>query len=254
MYSTDYSSGAGTTARNAPSLKTPSASGSGSSAFTSNMNGVLNFVLCAPYGIGEFFVPVSRAQAYSRNLQKGDVPFLFHDEYPLGNKGEEKQSTSSGFVRQARTENSTSLSVSDKPGTSERAMLTFSRNILGLTLSDLASILGLSRPTVYSYLKGASSPTDANAQKIRILYTNAIELKKNVPDLKSVPFLLKRRVFNGESLFDALCSGKPIGPYLPQVSAIQKEEARVQKEIAMSLAKKPLIPGGDSVSPVLYKE
>jgi DNA-binding transcriptional regulator YiaG len=40
----------------------------------------------------------------------------------------------------------------------------------GLSKSDLAKAFGVSRPTIYAWISGASEPQDANAVRIRTLY------------------------------------------------------------------------------------
>jgi hypothetical protein len=81
--------------------------------------------------------------------------------------------------------------------------LSASKNILGLNISMIAEILELSRPTIYSYLKGNEPKEKSLDYKIKSL-NNIIDIVKNEFKLHSFSSLFKRRDNEGKTLSDYL--------------------------------------------------
>ncbi len=77
------------------------------------------------------------------------------------------------------------------------------QHYLSLNLSDLASVLGVSRPTVYSWLRGDSTPQQSNASRLVILGRVARIWLGLSP--KRMGTYLKRPRMDGRSVFDLLC-------------------------------------------------
>jgi hypothetical protein len=76
------------------------------------------------------------------------------------------------------------------------------QHYLSLNLSDLAAILRVSRPTIYSWLKEDSSPQAHNTSRMRQLF----RLAKLWSDISRKPLgsHLKTPVVDGQSVFDLL--------------------------------------------------
>lgn len=82
-----------------------------------------------------------------------------------------------------------------------RDQLQYIRDMLGINVSDLASVLGVSRPTVYAWLEG-DEPSPEN-------YTHIVRLKRIAAEVnrQAIPRfekLLKRPIFDGLSFLDKL--------------------------------------------------
>lgn len=97
--------------------------------------------------------------------------------------------------KEAPTVNPTSLvTVSEQVATIKR--------YFSLTLADLARVLGVERPTVYSWMAERSSPHAANRDRIGVLY----DLAKTWRSSSSIPVgsLLRLKAEHGKSLFEYL--------------------------------------------------
>jgi len=76
------------------------------------------------------------------------------------------------------------------------------RAAFGLTVVDTARVLGVERPTVYSWLRGESTPTSSNRKRIERVFEMAeIWLSKDMPG--PVPGV-KLTVSDGKSILDLL--------------------------------------------------
>ncbi len=82
-----------------------------------------------------------------------------------------------------------------------RDQLMFIRKALKLNVSDLASVLGVSRPTVYAWLDG-DEPSPENYTQVARLKRVADEIDRLT--ITRVDKLLKRPIFDGLSFFDKL--------------------------------------------------
>lgn len=127
------------------------------------------------------------------------------------------------------------------------------RNIFGVTISDLAIILGVTRPTIYSYLRGHQQPNADLAlgmEKLREYVQSATQIKIN-----NLNYYTKRPLFLGKSLFDLMVKKKySIDEQLIVIKSIHEEEYKIGKFVANSLASKRIHSDDVSPSPVLYKE
>lgn len=95
------------------------------------------------------------------------------------------------------------------------------RNKLGLNMTDLSSILGVSRPTIYAWLQG---------QDPRPEYINRISELRDVAekvsgyDLQNIKKLVRRPLQDGDTLIGLLKSFKPIDSALNELQYISERE------------------------------
>lgn len=90
---------------------------------------------------------------------------------------------------------------------SPKESITLIKEILGLNMSDLATLFNISRPTVYAWLNG-QEPAPASLQKIeRISKIAAIIKSKNIQRIEKIS---KRQLFDGKSFFDKLIENEDI--------------------------------------------
>lgn len=122
--------------------------------------------------------------------------------------------------------------VSESPG----SQLEFIRQTLGLNVSDLASALGVSRPTVYAWLEG-DEPSPENYKQIARLKRVADEVDRlAIPRFEK---LLKRPIFDGLSFLDKLKESEDPTSFLrPLKQLADKEHAtrRSQKGSGKTLS------------------
>lgn len=117
-------------------------------------------------------------------------------------------------------DNESALLSPDPP----RDQLQFIRETLKLNVSDLASVLGVSRPTVYAWLEG-DEPSSEN-------YTQIARLKRIADEVHGLAIprfekLLKRPIFQGLSFLDKLkASGEEIDYRALQHLAEKEHAAR----------------------------
>lgn len=57
------------------------------------------------------------------------------------------------------------------------------KNTFNLTISDIAKVLDLQRPTIYQWMKGSAVPRDCNVLKLNKLYELALSLKSGTQAL-----------------------------------------------------------------------
>lgn len=102
-------------------------------------------------------------------------------------------------------------------------MLTTIRHALKLNMSDLASVLGVSRPTVYAWL-GGDDPSHENY--IHIVRLQVVADKVEHSGVERFEKLLKRPIFDGASFFDKLKAQEDITePLLALKSLGDREQA-----------------------------
>lgn len=106
---------------------------------------------------------------------------------------------------------------------SPRDQLKLIRGALRLNVSDLASVLAVSRPTVYAWLEG-DEPSPENYTQIVRLRRIADEVERmGIPRFEK---LLKRPIFDGLSFLDKLkAPGEPVDCLFPLKRLAEKEHA-----------------------------
>lgn len=83
-------------------------------------------------------------------------------------------------------------------------MLTDIRQILPLTITDLAAMLEVTRPTVYAYLEGQQNPQQGTLRRLTTLTKQVQSLKSLGPDLKH---LVRYPLFEKQNLLQRLRAG-----------------------------------------------
>lgn len=120
-------------------------------------------------------------------------------------------------------------------------LLTSIRSALKLNMSDLASVLGVSRPTVYAWLDG-ETPSPENHRVITRLKGVADEVESI--GIERIDKLLKRPIFGGASFLDKLKAQEATREQLQILKRLgDKEEAarRTRKGPGKSLSNEGLL-------------
>lgn len=147
--------------------------------------------------------------------------------------------------------------VSTRPSDSEEilvtglsAMLHTTKETFDLSIADLARLAGVSRPTVYSYLKGEDIVPQAETRaRISALYHYAKKAGKTAEQCdRQMRHLMKRAVFEGNSLFDLMLQGKDIDGPLKTLLQIYRDEAQIGRELAERFKGRPVINPEDDIS------
>lgn len=128
---------------------------------------------------------------------------------------------------------SLSLDLSSGP---PREQLAFIRETLGLNVSDLASVLRVSRQTVYAWLEGDEPKPENFTQILRLKRVADEVVRLTIPRFEK---LLKRPIFDGLSFLDKLKGSEDHIDFLrPLKQLADKEQAtrRVQKGSGKSLS------------------
>lgn len=95
------------------------------------------------------------------------------------------------------------------------------RQALGLTVTDLARLLGASRPTVYAWLNGQEPRPDVQARLARLEQQAEGVAACELPRLNK---LIRRPLRCGGSLLERLQQGDPLEPALVELRALSQRE------------------------------
>jgi transcriptional regulator with XRE-family HTH domain len=101
------------------------------------------------------------------------------------------------------------------------------RDVFGVSMSDLAVILGVTRPTAYAWLEG-NEPKQESITRIRQLSSIADRVK--VMNIKRMDKLIHRKILNGESLFELLKTDRDPAILIQSLKEISEKEARTRQE------------------------
>lgn len=101
----------------------------------------------------------------------------------------------------------------------------FIRDTFGLNMSELASILKVTRPTVYAWMEGQEPKTDALFQIRRFSRTAAEVQELRIP---SIDKLVRRPVLGGYSLLDSLKANKDPLASLAMLKAFADKEMQAR--------------------------
>ena len=102
------------------------------------------------------------------------------------------------------------------------------RNILKPTVSDLASLFQVSRQTVYDWQNGTQPAAEYKLKLDDLSRAADVFLMEGVP---VTPYLLKRRVAGGKTLFDVAREGGSAEDTARQLSEIFLHEIRQRKAL-----------------------
>ena len=101
------------------------------------------------------------------------------------------------------------------------------RDVLEINMSDLASVLGVTRPTVYAWLEGQEPKPEA-VMHIQRLSRTADEIKQvNIIRLDK---LVHRPILNGRSLLDILKTDEDPVKALTLLKAVADKEEQTRRE------------------------
>jgi DNA-binding transcriptional regulator YiaG len=101
------------------------------------------------------------------------------------------------------------------------------RHILAINMSELASILGITRPTAYAWLEGQEPKPEAVTHIQRLSQTADEINRANIIQLDQ---LIRRPVLNGRSLLDIIKANEDPSKILCTLKSISEKEARTRRE------------------------
>lgn len=126
------------------------------------------------------------------------------------------------------------------------------RDVLTINMSELASILRSTRPTVYAWLEGRQEPKADAAVNIQRLSHVADKIKlANVIQLDQ---LIRRPVINGRSLLDIIKVNDDPSDILQVLKSISEKEAKIRSESKITGKKlRSLDDVSSEFSPAIYE-
>lgn len=101
------------------------------------------------------------------------------------------------------------------------------RDVFAASMSDLAAVLGVSRPTAYAWLEGNEPKPEAITRIQRL--SNIADRVKGM-NIERMDKLIHRKILNGESLFDLLKTDKDPAILIQSLKEISEKEARTRQE------------------------
>ena len=101
------------------------------------------------------------------------------------------------------------------------------RDVFEASMSDLAAVLEVSRPTAYAWLEGNEPKPEAIT---RIQRLSRIADRVKGMNIRRMDKLIHRPIINGESLFDLLKADKDPSSLLESLREISEKEARTRRE------------------------
>jgi DNA-binding transcriptional regulator YiaG len=101
------------------------------------------------------------------------------------------------------------------------------RDALEISMSDLASLLGVTRPTAYAWIEG-QEPKIESVRQIEQLSRMADEI--NRANITRIDKLVHRPISDGRSLIDLLRTGQNLTDCLATLKLISKKEAKTRQE------------------------
>lgn len=102
------------------------------------------------------------------------------------------------------------------------------RDVFAVSMSDLAAVLGVSRPTAYAWLKGDEPNKPEAVTRIQRL-SNIADRVKGM-NIERMDKLIHRKILNGESLFDLLKTDRDPSILIQSLKEISEKEARTRQE------------------------
>lgn len=118
------------------------------------------------------------------------------------------------------------------------------RSALRLSVAELAELLGVSRPTIYSWQRGGSS-TETHAARIRTI-VNALE--PHLAQLSVHSGRIARRAIDGRaSLLEILRSGEPPQEAIGRLVDVLQQDAAQRRRLAHRLQGKTIARGSADI-------
>jgi DNA-binding transcriptional regulator YiaG len=106
------------------------------------------------------------------------------------------------------------------------------RDVLTINMSELASILRSTRPTVYAWLEGRQEPKTEAAVNIRRLSHTADKIK--LMNIIQLDQLIRRPVINENSLLDIVKANEDPTDILQVLKSISEKEAKTRSDSKIS--------------------
>jgi hypothetical protein len=106
------------------------------------------------------------------------------------------------------------------------------RDVLTINMSELASILKRTRPTVYAWLEGRE-PTKADAA-VNIRRLSHVADKIKLANIIQLDQLIRRPVLNGRSLLDLIKANEDPSEISQVLKSISEKEAKTRSESKIS--------------------
>jgi DNA-binding transcriptional regulator YiaG len=103
------------------------------------------------------------------------------------------------------------------------------RDVLAISMSDLAAVFAVTRPTVYAWLEGRQEPTKPDTVK-RIQQLSRAADVFGQANIERLDKLLQRPILDGRSLLDMLKANEDPLAVLPLVKEISEKEAKTRRE------------------------
>lgn len=101
------------------------------------------------------------------------------------------------------------------------------KKLLGLTTTDIAKLVGVTRPTVYSWLKG-NDPKPEHIAKVKFLKEQAD--KASSVNLLGMKKLVRRPLKSGSSLIELIYKEESIDVALEELKALSQKENENRKK------------------------
>lgn len=131
------------------------------------------------------------------------------------------------FARHRWTDNAGNVSVNLDVPMSVNQQVAYMRSVLGVSITDLAELLDVARPTVYAWMQGAE-PRGEHLDRLKRLERQAREVEAY--GLAGLGKLLKRPLNTGYTLLDAIKNDQPLGAALAELATV----ARMEEQQRMS--------------------
>ena len=124
------------------------------------------------------------------------------------------------------------------------------RDALALNMSELAMVLGVSRPTVYAWLDGQEPKPEA-IQDIQRISDLARQLQ--AMEIARVDKLVRRPIFGSQSLVEKLEAGEATGDDLAILKKLANKEAQSRRRTKGSgKTRRSISDASDDYSPSVY--
>jgi transcriptional regulator with XRE-family HTH domain len=100
--------------------------------------------------------------------------------------------------------------------------LAYVRDVLAISITDLAELLGVARPTIYAWMQGAAVPRDEHLLRLQQVEQQAREVEAF--GLLMEAKLLKRPLRDGTTLLQRLNQRQPLAPALTELAELNRIE------------------------------
>lgn len=113
------------------------------------------------------------------------------------------------------------VSVSLEVPMTAAEQLAYVRSVLGVSITDLAELLEVARPTVYAWMQG-TEPRDEHLERIQRLERQARDIEAY--GMAGLGRLLKRPLSGGQTLLGLIMSDQPVDGAMAELHAVARQE------------------------------